>query len=68
MILKRLREKWKTAREDLAAGGVLALVIGLVSELAGVNIAPTEVDAVVTGLAALAALYARWKAREQGTS
>lgn len=57
-ILKRLKER---AKGRLVEAGIAALLIGLVSELIGVDIAPAEVDAVMTAAAALAAIYGRWR-------
>jgi len=59
-LFKRLRDKLKDRAAD---AGIGALVIGLVTELLGVDIAPTEIDAIVTGVAVLAALYGRWRER-----
>jgi len=61
-ILKRLKDKLKDRAAD---AGIGALIIGLVTELLGVDIAPTEIDAVVTGVAVLAALYGRWRERRR---
>jgi len=61
-LFRRLRDKLK---DRAVEGGLAALIIGLVSELLGVDIAPTEIDAVVTGVAVLAALYGRWRERRR---
>lgn len=46
----------------LTYASIAALVIGLVSELLGIDIAPTEVDAIATAAATAGALYGRWRA------
>lgn len=46
----------------LTYASVVALVLGLVAELVGIDIAPTEVDAIVTALATLGAFYGRYRA------
>lgn len=61
-LFKRLKDKLKDRAAD---AGIGALVIGLVTELLGVDIAPTEIDAIVTGVAVLAALYGRWRERRR---
>jgi len=58
-MFKRLRNLF---RGKLTYSGIGALVIGLVSELLGIDLAPTEVDAVMTAIATLAAIYGRWRA------
>jgi len=52
-------------RGKLTYSGIGALVIGLVSELLGVDLAPTEVDVVMTAIATLAAIYGRWRATHE---
>ena len=59
-LFKRLRDKLK---DRAVEGGLAALIIGLVTELLGVDIAPTEIDAIVTGVAVLVTLYGRWRER-----
>lgn len=46
----------------LTYAGIGALVIGLVTQLLGIDIAPPEVDAVLTAGAAIVAVYGRWRA------
>lgn len=58
-MFKRLRNAIKG---KLTYGGISALAVGLVSELLGVDLAPAEVDAVMTAVATLAAIYGRWRA------
>lgn len=62
-LIKRLRER--VVSKLLGYGGIGALIIGLVSELIGTDIAPGEVDAVVTAAAAIAAIYGRWRAARE---
>lgn len=62
-IFKRLRDRFKA--KLLLDGGIGALIIGLVSELVGIDIAPGEVDIVMTAIATLAAIYGRWKATQE---
>lgn len=64
-IFRRILERVQS--RTAATGGVLALIIGLVSELAGVDIAPTEIDIIMTGVAALLALIERWRAQRVAT-
>ncbi len=52
----------KRSRGKLTYASVGALVVGLVSELLGVDIAPDEVDALLTFAATAGALYGRWRA------
>ena len=59
-LFKRLRDKVK---DRAVEGGLAALIIGLVSELVGIDIAPTEIDVLMTSAATLAALYGRWRER-----
>jgi hypothetical protein len=59
-LLKRLREK---LAQRAVEGGFAALLIGLLSELAGIDIAPTEIDTLMTAAAVLAAIYGRWRER-----
>ena len=46
----------------LTYASIAALAFGLVSTMIGVDIAPTEVDAIVTALATVTAIYGRWRA------
>lgn len=48
--------------KSVRVGSVVALVVGLVSQLLGVDIAPSYVDAVVTVLTGSVAIYQQWKA------
>ena len=59
-LFKRLRDK---LTDRAVEGGLAALIIGLVSELVGIDIAPTEIDVLMTSVATLAALYGRWRER-----
>lgn len=59
MFKRWLRNK---LRGKLTYSGITALAIGLVSELLGIDLAPVEVDAVMTAVATLAAIYGRWRA------
>lgn len=59
-LFRRLRDMLK---DRAVEGGLAALIIGLVSELVGIDIAPTEIDVLMTGAATLAALYGRWRER-----
>lgn len=61
-LFKRLRDKLK---DRAVEGGLAALIIGLVSELVGIDIAPTEIDVLMTSVATLAALYGRWRERRE---
>lgn len=53
-MLKKLFSK-----DNLKDGAIGALVIGSIASLLGIDIAPTEVDAIVTGLATLLAISIR---------
>lgn len=57
-MFRKLRDRLTNRVGDFAVG---ALIIGLVTELLGFDIAPAEVDAVVTGFAMLGAFYDRWR-------
>lgn len=59
MFKRWLRNK---IRGKLTYSGISALAVGLVSELLGIDLAPVEVDAVMTAVATLAAIYGRWRA------
>jgi hypothetical protein len=70
-VVKRIRQAIKIARRLKLAKGKLtyasgaALAIGLIAELAGVDLAPAEVDAVVTALATVGVFYGRWRANQE---
>lgn len=55
----------KRIRGRAVEGGIAALVIGLVSELVGIDIAPTEIDALMTAGATLVAIYGRWREQRE---
>lgn len=59
-MLKKLFSK-----DNLKDGAIGALIIGGIASVLGIDIAPTEVDALVTGLATLLALGIRIKDRFQ---
>ena len=61
-----LRRLFDRLRNRAADAGIAALIVGLVSELFGVDIAPAEVDAVVTAVAAALAIIGRWR-EQRGT-
>lgn len=56
---KKLIEKTKG---KLTYASVGALVIGLVSQQLNVDIAPAEVDVLVTAAATVGAIFGRWRA------
>lgn len=58
-LVQRLKDKLKKRALDGALG---ALIVGAVSSLFGVDIAPLEVDAIVTAGAVLVAVFERWRA------
>lgn len=58
-MLKKLKERLKKRAMDGALG---ALIVGAFASLFGFDIAPTEVDAVITAGATLLALFERWRA------
>lgn len=60
------RRLFNRLRNRAADAGIAALIFGLVSELVGVDIAPGEVDAVATGVAAALAIIGRWR-EQRGT-
>lgn len=57
-IKKRMLKKL-FSKDNLKDGAIGALVIGSIASLLGIDIAPTEVDAIVTGLATLLAISIR---------
>lgn len=63
-VLRKLRDRLHNHVGDMS---VAALVVGLVSIVFGVDIAPDEVDKVMTGIATVGAVYDRiraaWRAR-----
>lgn len=58
-------EKFRNIFEGV---GISALVVGVMTGVFGIDIAPTEVDVVVTGFATLLAvagrIIAKWKGRK----
>lgn len=63
-IKKRMLKKL-FSKDNLKDGAIGALIIGGIASVLGIDIAPTEVDALVTGLATLLALGIRIKDRFQ---
>lgn len=55
-VLRKLRDRLHNRVGDMS---VVALVVGLVSIVFGVDIAPDEVDKVMTGIATVGAVYGR---------
>lgn len=53
-FFKRLK-----ARVKLKHGAILALVIGCISQALGFDLAPTEIDLLVTAASTLAAVWER---------
>lgn len=53
---------FRRLKDRVLDAGIGALVIGAVASLFGVDIAPTEVDTLVTAAATLGAIYGRWRA------
>lgn len=58
MVKKLLKNK------TVGVGSVLALVVGVVSQLLGVDIAPSYVDAVVTVTTGTVAIYNAWRQKQ----
>lgn len=58
-MLKKLKERLKKRALD---AGIGALIVGAVASLFGVDIAPTEVDTLVTAGAILVTVFERWRA------
>lgn len=52
-MFKKLREK--VLANKVASGGVTALVVGAVAAVFGIDMAPADVDVIVTAVAAVAA-------------
>lgn len=59
---RQLKKGKQVLKGKLTYAGIGALVIGLVTQLLGIDIAPPEVDAVLTAGAAIVAVYGRWRA------
>lgn len=55
----------KLLKGKLTYASIGVLAFGLVSQVLGVDVAPTEVDALVTAVATIAAIYGRWRAAQQ---
>ena len=59
----RLVEKLKAKIKERALdAGIGALIVGGIASLFGVDIAPTEVDTLVTAAATLIVVFERWRA------
>lgn len=59
---KEFRQEKKMLQGKLTYTGITVLAVGWISQLVGVDIAPTEVDAVVNAGATLLAIFGRWRA------
>lgn len=51
------------SKDNVKDGSIIALVVGGIAALFGVDIAPTEVDAIVTGVATIVLVSIRIKDR-----
>jgi hypothetical protein len=58
-LVRRIKDKLKQRAIDVGIG---ALIVGGVSSLFGVDLAPTEIDVIVTAGAALVTVFERWRA------
>lgn len=55
------------SKGKLTYASVAALAIGLAATLAGVDLAPEELDAVIAALATIGAVYGRWRATREAS-
>lgn len=56
-MFKKLRERLRNRYKQVGFAGVLALAIGALASAFGIDLAPAQVDAIVTALGVLAYLY-----------
>lgn len=56
-LVTKLKDKYKT----VGAAGVVALLIGAVAGVLGIDLAPDQVDALVTAIGVLAYAFREWQ-------
>lgn len=56
-LVAKLKDKYKT----VGAAGVVALLIGAVAGVLGIDLAPDQVDALITAIGVLAYAFREWQ-------